>query len=52
MNKHWKTRELQLNRIAISMTNMVAQIQSISQNSLPELSNIPQLLLPGEIEAE
>lgn len=52
MNKHWKTRELQLNRIATSMTNMVAQIQSISQNSLPELSNIPQLLLPGEIETE
>jgi hypothetical protein len=52
MYKNWKKRELQLERVAVSMTNMVEQIQSIAQNSLPELDNIPQLSLPGELESE
>jgi len=52
MYRNWKKRELQLERVAVSMTNMVEQIQSIAQNSLPELDNIPQLLLPGESESE
>jgi hypothetical protein len=50
MYKTWKKRELQLDRVAVSMTNMVEQIQSLAQNSLPELDKIPQLLLPGESE--
>ena len=52
MYKNWKKRELQLERIGVSMTNMVEQIQSIAQNSLPELDKIPQLLLPGASEDE
>jgi hypothetical protein len=48
MYKTWKKREAQLDRVAVSMTNMIGQIQAIAQNSLPELDTIPQLQLPGE----
>jgi len=52
MYKSWKKRDSQLERVAISMSSMVGQIQSIAQNSLPELDKIDQLLLPGESETE
>ncbi len=52
MYKTWKKRETQLERVAVSMSNMVGQLQAIAQDSLPELDKIDQLLLPGESETE
>ncbi len=52
MYRNWKKREGQLDRVAFSMSNMVGQIQSIAQDSLPELDKIEQLMLPGASESE
>jgi len=52
MLKTWKKREVHLERAGISMTNVVAQIQSLAQNTLPELEDIPELLLPGADDLE
>lgn len=52
MYKTWKKRETQLERVAVSMSNMVGQLHAIAQDSLPQLDKIDQLLLPGESETE
>jgi hypothetical protein len=52
MNKTWKKRESQLERVAVSMSTMVGELQAIAQDSLPQLGEIDQLLLPGESDEE
>lgn len=50
LTRTWKKREIQLERVAISISTMVGELQAISQDSLPHLDNIEQLSLPGEYE--
>jgi hypothetical protein len=52
MYKTWKKRESQLERVAVSMSSMVGELQAIAQESLPQLGKIDQLLLPGESDEE
>lgn len=48
MNKTLKKREVQLERVAVSMSSMIGTIVALAPNSFPELNTIPQLQLPGE----
>ena len=52
MYRMWKKRESQLERVAFSMSTTVGELQAITKDSLPQLNNIDQLLLPGETETE
>ncbi len=52
MYKSWKKRESQLERVALSMSSMVGELQAIAQDSLPQLDDIHQLSLPGGAETE
>jgi len=46
MFKYWKKRESQLERVAVSMSSMVGELQAIAHDSLIELEGIEQLSLP------
>lgn len=52
MVKNWKKREMQLDRIVGSMTNIVAPISAIAQGSLPQLDQMEQFMLPGDSQGE
>lgn len=53
MNKLWKQRESQIERVASNITAMCGELQAISHDSLHQLDEIEQLSLPdGEDKEE
>ncbi|MGB6647656.1 MAG: DUF2130 domain-containing protein, partial [Bacteroidota bacterium] len=46
----WKKREGQLDRVATAMSGMVGELQAIAEESLPQLERIDQLSLPDREE--
>lgn len=46
MQRLWKKRETQIDRVANNMTSMIGELQGISQDSLTQLNSIDELLLP------
>lgn len=42
----WKKRETQIDRVANNMSSMIGELQGIAQDSLTQLNNIDELLLP------
>lgn len=46
MQRLWKKRETQIDRVANNMTSMIGELQGISQDSLTQLNSIEELLLP------
>ncbi|MGD8782683.1 MAG: DUF2130 domain-containing protein [Ignavibacteria bacterium] len=53
INKIWKKRETQIERVVNNISSMVGELQGLSQGSLSELESIDQLMLPeADIEPE
>jgi len=52
MNKLWKQREMQIERVASNITGMCGELQAISHGSLHQLDEIEQLSLPDGNEHE
>ncbi len=53
MQRLWKKRETQIERVANNMTSMIGELQGIAQDSLTQLNTIDELLLPeADIEEE
>jgi hypothetical protein len=48
----WKKREAQIERVATNMTGMVGELQAIAHESLPQLESIELLSLPSPEEPE
>ena len=49
----WKKRESQIERVVNNISSIVGELQGLSQGSLSELENIDQLMLPeADIESE
>jgi hypothetical protein len=47
MERVWKKRALQIERVTTSMSGMVGELQAIAHDSLPQLDAIDQLSLPS-----
>ncbi len=47
MNKLWKQREMQIERLTVNITGMCGELQAITHGSLHQLDDIEQLSLPG-----
>jgi len=47
MNKLWKQREMQIERLTVNITGMCGELQAITHGSLHQLNDIEQLSLPG-----
>jgi len=45
MQRQWKKRETQIERVTMSMVGMCGELQAIAQNALPQLDDIARL--PG-----
>lgn len=53
MQRLWKKRETQIERVANNMTSMIGELQGIAQDSLTQLNTIDELLLPeADIDEE
>lgn len=48
----WKKREAQIERVATNMTGMVGELQAIAHESLPQLNSIDLLSLPSPEQPE
>ena len=47
MNKLWKQREMQIERLMVNITGMCGELQAITHGSRHQLDGIEQLSLPG-----
>jgi hypothetical protein len=47
MQRLWKKRETQIERVVNNMSSMIGELQGISQESLKQFDEIDELLLPG-----
>ena len=50
MQRIWKKREMQLERVTVNMMGMCGELQAIAQNALPQLDDIARL--PGGVDDE
>jgi hypothetical protein len=46
LQRIWKKREMQIERVANNMSSMIGELQGIAQDSLAQLNTINELLLP------
>jgi hypothetical protein len=47
MERVWKKRALQIERMTISLSGMVGELQAIAHDSLPRLDSLDLLALPA-----
>jgi hypothetical protein len=46
LTKHWSQREVQIDRVLLSVSQLIGNLQGITQDGLPQLNEIDTLALP------
>jgi hypothetical protein len=47
LTKHWSQREVQIDRVLLSVSQLIGSLQGITQDGLPQLNEIDTLTLPN-----
>jgi hypothetical protein len=46
LTKHWSQREVQIDKVLLSVSELIGHLQGITQDGLPQLNEIETLALP------